>query len=265
MDKKEILKIGVIGFGNMASAIIDGMLLTNTVQKENIYVCASNYKSLVERAEKKGVNPCKTAFEVVENTDILIVAVKPYMVRRIMEPLKDNLQNKIVVSVAAGIYLKDFKEYMPENTQIICTVPNLPLSVAAGIIICENENSLDEDGLNLFKDIFGNIGELEFIDTAHMNIGGTIAGCSPAFAAMFLEALADAGVKYGLTREISYRICCQMMYGTGKLQKNLKGVPSELKDKVCSPAGTTIKGVASLEKTGFRGSVISAVDEICGK
>lgn len=263
MTEIKNLRLGVIGFGNMASAIVDGFLSDNIVKKENIYVCASNYHRLEERSEKRGINPCKTAFEVVENADMVIVAVKPYMVRSVMEPLKDNLKNKIVVSVAAGIYLKDFNTYMTEHVQIICTVPNLALSVREGIVICEKSHSLKEESLSLFEELFGKLGILEFLDTKYMNVGATVAGCSPAFVAMFMEALADAGVKHGISRESSYKIAAKVVAGTGKLQMNSDSNPADIKDRVCSPGGTTIKGVASLEKDGFRGAIISAVDEIC--
>ena len=112
--------------------------------------------------------------------------------------------------------------------------------------------------------LFSKIALIEVVDTKHFSIAGTIAGCTPAFTAMYLEALGDAGVKYGLTRTQSYRLAAKMIEGTGALYLSEAKHPGELKDAVCSPGGTTIKGVASLEKDGFRGVIINAIDAIEG-
>ena len=120
------------------------------------------------------------------------------------------------------------------------------------MLLCENRHSLTDDEYKIFTELFGKTAVL-----------GTLSGCAPAYVAMFVESLADAGVKYGVPRDTAYKIAAQVAVGAGKLC--LENKPSDVKDAVCSPGGTTIKGVASLEKDGFRGAVINAIDSILGK
>ena len=110
--------------------------------------------------------------------------------------------------------------------------------------------------------LFQKISLIEFVDSVHLSSAGTLSGCTPALTAMYLEALGDAGVKYGISREAAYRMAAQMIVGTGKLYLETGTHPGAMKDMVCSPGGTTIRGVSALEKRGFRGTVIDAIDAI---
>ena len=128
----------------------------------------------------------------------------------------------------------------------------------------ESVNTLTDDETETFEQLFGPISLIERVDTAHMNIAMVVAGCAPAFTDMYIEALGDAGVQYGLQRATAYRLAAKMVEGVGALYMATETHPGAMKDAVCSPGGTTIKGVAQLEKDGFRGSVIDAVDAIVG-
>ena len=139
------------------------------------------------------------------------------------------------------------------------------IAVGAGVIACEQRHSLTDEELEAFENLFGRIALIEWVDGKLLSTASSIAGCGPAFAAMFLESLGDAGVKHGLPRATAYRLAAQMMMGTAKLHLETGTHPGAMKDAVCSPGGTTIKGVAALEKDGFRGCVIDAIDAIEGK
>ena len=139
------------------------------------------------------------------------------------------------------------------------------IAVGAGVIACEQRHSLADEELEAFENLFGQIALIEWVDGKLLSTASSIAGCGPAFAAMFLESLGDAGVKHGLPRATAYRLAAQMMMGTAKLHLETGTHPGAMKDAVCSPGGTTIKGVAALEKDGFRGCVIDAIDAIEGK
>lgn len=153
---------------------------------------------------------------------------------------------------------------LPETSHL-STIPNTPVSIGEGIIVAENRHSLSDKEYKLINDIFSKIALLEFVDSNQLSIAGTISGCGPAFASMFIEALSDAAVKHGLTREASYKLASQMILGTGKLQIETGEHPGAMKDAVCSPGGTTILGVTTLEKKGFRGAIVDAIDVIEGK
>ena len=176
-----------------------------------------------------------------------------------------ELQEKIVISIAANFPFAKYEQILLPNTHHLSTIPNTPVAIGEGIFICENTHSLSDEELDLFTKLLSTISIVQFVETKQLSIGGTIAGCGPAFASMFIEALADAGVMHGLARPVAYKLASQMIVGTGKLQLATNNHPGAMKDAVCSPAGTTIVGVATLERKGFRSAVIDAIDVIENK
>lgn len=256
------MKMGFIGFGNMAQAMADGLLLRNAVDPDQIYACAKNYDKLCGNAAKRGIHPCHDAREVAENADMVIIAVKPYFVVEVIEPIRDVLKDKIVVSVAASFPFDKYEELLLPGTHHLSTMPNTPVSVGEGVIICEQKHSLTQEEFDGFVELFSNVGLVQVVPTNQLAIAGDVSGCGPAFVAMFMEALADGAVMYGLPRELAYKLASQMVAGTGKLQQTFGTHPGAMKDAVCSPAGRTIVGVAALEEHGFRSAVINALDAI---
>lgn len=257
-------QIGIIGYGNMAQAIIKGLILGGGLTGEQVYACAGQFDKLVNNCQKFGCHPCKTIEEVIEKADVIMIALKPNMIERLIHPVRELLKKKMVISIVAGYTFDTYRKILCDGTHYICTVPNTPVAVGEGITICDELHSLNREELNLFQSWFSTVGLVQFVSAGQMSIAGTVAGCAPAFASMFLEALGDAGVKYGLSRPVAYELAAQMLCGTGKLYMVDKTHPGEMKDAVCSPGGTTIRGVAALERNGFRGAVIAAVDEIEG-
>ena len=262
--KKVYMNIGFIGFGNMASAIAKGLINYANVEPNQIYACAKDFKKLVTNCNALHINACQTHQQLIEASDIVILATKPYQIKDILTNVNHLLTDKMVISIAAGIYYDDLESMLLPNTAHISTIPNTPIVTGKGILICEDIHSLNESQYQLFTELFSKIALIEVIDTQHFNIAGTLSGCTPAFTAMYLEALGDAGVKYGLTRNQAYRLTAKMLEGTGALYLSEAQHPGSMKDAVCSPGGTTIKGVASLEKDGFRGTIINAIDAIEG-
>jgi len=265
MKMLEEIKIGFIGFGNMASAMADGWIHSTKIAPCQMYACARNYEKLKNNTQKRGMNACHTASEVVENSDMIILAVKPYMIEDVVAPIKHLFKGKIVVSVAAGFNYERYMTIFDESIHHISTIPNTPVAIGEGIIICENKHALTNQEFSLFQELFALLGLVEIVETHQLSAAGTLSGCGPAFASLFIEALADAGVKYGLTRPMSYRLASQMIAGTGKMQILTGKHPGVMKDEVCSPGGTTIKGVTKMEEAGFRNAVIQAIDAIEGK
>ena len=256
------ITIGFIGFGNMGGAIAQGLINAKTVEAKQIFACAKHWEKLCANAQKLGINACKNAKEVVDNADMVILAVKPYMIEEVIAPIKEQLLHKIVISIAANFPFAKYEQILLPNTHHLSTIPNTPVAIGEGIFICENTHSLSEDEVKLFTDIFSRISVVQFVDTNQLSVGGTVAGCGPAFAAMFIEALGDAGVMHGLPRPVAYRLASQMLAGTAKLQLTTGTHPGAMKDAVCSPAGTTIVGVGTLERKGFRSAIIDAINDI---
>ena len=191
--------------------------------------------------------------------------MKPYQVEAVLAPVREQLADKIVVSVAAGVTFDDCERMLAPGTHHLSIVPNTPVSVCEGFIVCERRHSLSDGEWRQVEALFSKIGLVLPMDTALLGISSAVCGCGPAVVAMFIEALGDAAVKHGVARADAYRMASQMIVGTGKLQLASGQHPGAMKDAVCSPGGTTIAGVAELERKGFRGAVIDAIDAIQNK
>ena len=255
--------VGFIGFGHIATAVAKGLIRTRSVRKTNVFAFDTDADKLKENAKEVGVSPVSSLGELVKLSDFIIVAVTAKAVPAALASIADKLSGKIVVSFAAGYGFEEYSRILPDSVHRISAIPNIPFEAGEGMLLCENRHSLTDEEYAEFAALFGKTAVLETVSAGCFNAAGTLSGCAPAYVAMFVEALADAGVKYGVPRDTAYKIAAQVAVGAGKLCLETK--PSGVKDAVCSPAGTTIRGVASLEKDGFRGAVINAIDSILGK
>ncbi|MBT1172058.1 pyrroline-5-carboxylate reductase [Bifidobacterium sp. MA2] len=273
------LTIGFIGYGNMAQAIAEGLVDAGVVRGGQIVACAAHYDKLERNAAGLGVRPLHNPLEVVAAADVVVIAIKPYQIETVVGPLAEELAKpgRIVVSIAAGWDLAKYRELFAKaggdgsdaaeapEVHIQCTIPNTPMAVGKGVLVTEADSTLTEEETKVFESLFSPISLIERVDTAHMTVAMVVAGCAPAFTDMYIEALGDAGVMYGLQRATAYRLAAKMVEGVGALYMATGTHPGAMKDAVCSPGGTTIRGVAQLEKDGFRGAVINAVEAIVGK
>lgn len=255
-------KVGFLGFGNMARAMAGGFLRSGALDPEQVFACAKNWEKLRENTEPQGMIPCRDGLETAAKSDIIIAAVKPYLMEEVLAPLREALAGKIVLTVAAGWGFERMEALLGPEIRHLSIMPNTPVSVCEGVILLEEEHSLTGEEYRLVSELLSSLGTVQAVPAAQMSIAGTISGCGPAYAAMFLEALGDAGVQHGLPRELSYKLAAQMLAGTGKLQLETGAHPGVMKDAVCSPGGTTIVGVAALERRGFRSAVTDAIDAV---
>ena len=258
-------KVGFIGFGNMASAICDGLLIKEAVKPENMCACARDMDRLRAKCASRGIKAMTYVPEVCKASDILVLAVLPQQVEEVVRSNAKHLKGKPVFSVAAGIDYDRFVIYLGEGYNHISTIPNTPIAVGEGIIAAEQKHSLTPEQLELFEGVFGNIAKIEYFSSELLSLGGTGAGCAPAFADVFIEALSDGLVKHGMSRAQAYSIVPQMLIGTAAYMLKSGKHPGELKDAVCTPGGTTIEGISALEEKGFRSALIYAVDKVMEK
>lgn len=259
MDAKTA-HIGFIGFGNMAQAMAKGLVEHAGVEGSRITACAAHFDKLQANCAALGANAAHAAAEVAQASDLVVVAVKPHMVANVLAPAREALAGKAVVSVAAGLLFDFYEDLLGAGSHHLSTIPNTPIAVGCGVIACEQTHSLTPDEWDTFTQLFAPIALIEPVAGNLLSTASAVAGCGPAFAAMFLESLADGGVKNGLPRATAYRLAAQMLAGTAQLHLATGTHPGAMKDAVCSPGGTTIKGVAALEAANFRHAVISAVD-----
>lgn len=255
-------KIGFIGAGNMAEALVKGLLLSGAFTKEQ--VAAGDV--LQERRELisslYGVKTLQDNKEVAKFADFLVLAVKPGMVGKVVNEIKVFLTpDKVLVSIAAGISISFIEGKVKKKVKIVRVMPNTPALALAGASVLYCNSLVTEADKENIKKIFESVGKAFVVENESLLDPVTgLSGSGPAFAAMFIEALADGGVKAGLPRGIALELAAQTVYGTAKMIIEGGIHPAELKDKVASPAGTTIEGIKELEMRGFRGSVISAVE-----
>lgn len=255
-------RIAFLGFGNMASAMADGFLRSGVVKPEQLGAASRRQDVLKAKTDARGMHAFATCEEAARWADVVIVAVKPHLVNPVVTPLADILKDKLVLSVAVGRLCEDYEAILASGTRHLSTLPNTPVSINEGIVICEARHTLTVDDQAYVEQLFGLLGLCEFVDDRTMSAAGTLAGCGPAFAAMFIEALTDGAVKHGVPRVMALSLASQMLAGTAKLQLATGQHPGAMKDAVCSPGGTTIIGVAALERKGFRSAVIDAIDAI---
>ena len=252
--------IGFIGCGNMAQAMITGTVTSKIVDGKNVFVSDRDEEKLKYIEEKFNVNTSKSNNEVAENSDIIILAVKPNKYGEVIKGIKDRVkENVIIVVIGAGITIDYVEENFGYELKVIRTMPNTPALVGEGMsAICYNK-LIKEDDLKDVVEIFKSFGEVEIIEENLMDVIPAVSGSSPAYVYMFIEALADGAVLDGVPRDKAYKLAAQSVLGSAKMILETGEHPGELKDRVCSPAGTTIEAVYSLEKNNFRGTVIEAM------
>lgn len=259
------MKLGFIGMGNMAQALCGGFVSSGKISKDDVFAYAPTYEKLVKNADLFGFNPCVDLNEMVKSCDVLVMACKPYQIENVLKNIGDDLKGKALVSVAAGWAYDKYMTYLDSSVRVQFVMPNTPAMIGEGVLIFEDKNSLSKDERNEIKELFEATGKIVELPSSLMGIGGAISGCGPAFVDLFIESYADAAVKYGIPRKTAYEMVSQTVLGSAKLQLDTGLHPGILKDNVCSPSGTTICGVASLEKDGFRSACISSIDAIMNK
>ncbi|MBZ3936306.1 pyrroline-5-carboxylate reductase [Methanimicrococcus blatticola] len=253
-------KIGFIGMGNMAKAIVRGFILKDAVPPENILAYAPSQEKLKEFAGETGIISYAVLDKMIQDSDIILIAVKPDQIEEVITPVKELLKNKVLLSVAAGWDYDKYDSLLDASTRHLFIMPSTPVQIGEGISLFEQKHSLTADEFETVEKLFSTIGLVQVLPGNLMSIGGTVSACTPAFLGIVIEAIADGGVKHGLPRDAAYKLASQVLIGTGKTQLETGQHPGEMKDAVCSPGGLTIQGVVSLENDGFRAAIIRALD-----
>jgi pyrroline-5-carboxylate reductase len=259
-------KIGFIGCGNMGSSMVGGLIKSGFIKSNDIIVSTKTQGSAKNLEEQFGVITTLDSKVVARESEIIILAVKPFMYKSVIDEIKSELtKEKLIITIAAGITIGNMEEWISDSAKIIRTMPNTPALVGQAMsAICPNKN-ISEDELNYAIKIFESFGECVQLEEKDFHGFTALCGSSPAYVFIFIEAMADAAVKLGIPRVKAYKMAAQSVLGSAKMVLQTGKHPGELKDMVCSPAGTTIDAVVELEKLGFRNSVIQAMDKCAEK
>ncbi len=255
-------KVGFIGGGNMAEALIRGLISSGVYKKNEILVSDTAGKRLDHLKSAYGVATTGDNKEAAGKSDIVVLSVKPNTVRKVVSEIRTQITaKKILISIAAGIPTSLISGVLKKKAKIVRVMPNTPALVLAGASALYCNPNLNEEERENVRKIFEAVGIAYVVDDERLLDSVTgLSGSGPAFVSMFIEALSDGGVKMGLPREAALRLAVQTVFGTAKMIIEDMSHPAVLKDKVSSPGGTTIEGIHKLEAGGFRASVISAVE-----
>ena len=258
--------IGFIGCGNMGSAMLGGLISSGFQKAEDIIVSTHTEASAKKIEEKFNVKTKASNIEVAEEADVIILAVKPNMYKAIVDEIKPKINGeKLIITIAAGITIGDMEYWLGEGCKIVRAMPSTPALVGEAMsAVCPN-SYVSEEELNYVFNIFNSFGKCTQLSEKDFHGFTALCGSSPAYIFMFIEAMADGAVKTGIPRAKAYEMAAQSLIGSAKMVLETGKHPGELKDMVCSPAGTTIDAVVELENLGFRGAVISAIDKCAEK
>ncbi|MCQ2475131.1 MAG: pyrroline-5-carboxylate reductase [Clostridia bacterium] len=261
------MKLGFIGTGNLASAIIRGVVASGFIAPENIFIYDVFAPKMQELSKELSVSAAASANDVVKNCDGFVMAVKPKDAASLLKSVSEDMKakNSFIISTAAGTEIGTIASSLGFDAKIIRIMPNINAAVSESMTaLCANENVPQDEKAFAMKlcSCFGKAIELE---EKYFAVFSAVACCAPAYAYMFADALKTAGVKYGLTVADARKAAAQMLMGSAKMLLESDKSIGALIDNVCSPAGTTIEGVCALKECGFENAVITAIDKAVEK
>ena len=252
-------KIGFIGAGKMATAMIEGLLSKGLYAKDEIIACSKSQKTKDRVSKQLGIEVTTDASKVFSSTDVVILAVKPNQIEGILTTnIVANSTKKLLISIAAGIKICTLERYVPDS-RIVRVMPNVCCTVLESASSYTLGSRATDEDRQLVKKILEAIGMAFEIPEEKIDAVTGLSGSSPAYMFMVIDALADGGVLMGLPRDVAIKLAAQTMLGSAKTVLETGKHPEDLKDSVCSPGGTTIEGVKVLEDYGMRAAFISAV------
>ena len=254
------MKIGFIGLGNMGGNL--ARLVAQDERYRSELLLANRSRDKAEKIAAELGGQLASNAEVFAQAEVIFLGIKPAQFADLLaeyQEILDKRDSLLLVSMAAGLPLGTLEKLTPSHHRWIRIMPNTPVAVGEGVIsyaLSQQAHQADED---LFRELLSSAGLLVKLEEKQLDAATALAGCGPAFVYLFIEALADAGVRAGLGRDIALQLANQTLLGAAKLSQVSAQHPAQLKDQVCSPAGSTIAGVASLEENAFRGTVMAAV------
>ncbi|MCL1864693.1 MAG: pyrroline-5-carboxylate reductase [Spirochaetes bacterium] len=255
------LNIGIIGAGNMGSAIIRGII---TGYSNNKVMANDIDKSKLNLLQTEtGIKIAESIDEVAHFSDLLVLAVKPDITIKIAAKLKNF--SGIIISIAAGVSINTIKANAGEDKKIVRAMPNAPVNVKSGMTVMSHTGNLSSNEVDIVKSFFSTVGEVLVMDEKYINAVTAISGSGPAYVFTFLQAMADGGVKLGIPRTEALVLASQTILGSIKIFIDKNENPFTLRDKITSPGGTTIEALHVLEKAGFSGIIMDAIEAAAKK
>lgn len=259
------MNIGIIGYGNIGEAIVSGLLKNQYTTPDEILASSRNSKKIKAALEEYHIRITRDNLKVTEFADILIICVKPLGLANVLEQIKDHIsENTIVVSVVSSVEVSEIESIIGSK-KIVRVMLNTPVMVGEGMsTLCMNENVLFDE-VDKVVSLFSSFGVAEIVEEKYMEVITAVSGTSPAYVFMMIEAMADGAVMMGLPRRKAYKLSAQAVRGAATMVLESEHHPGHLKDMVCSPGGSTIDGVFTLETNNFRGTMMKTIKDATNK
>lgn len=256
------MKIGFIGTGNMANAMIKGMLNAETVTAQNIFAFDIDSAKLLMCAEKYGINSAASANEITDKCSAVFIAIKPADFPNLLKQLDESIKtnNPLIISIAAGTDINYISTFLSSTPALVRIMPNINATVGEAMTAYCTNSKVNAGQIKLIEKLCSSFGDVIALDEKYFPIFGVIAGAAPAFAYMFIDELARAAVKLGMNKKQALQIAAQTVLGSAKLVLESDEHPYELIDRVCSPGGITIEGITALQEFGFSNAITQAVE-----
>jgi pyrroline-5-carboxylate reductase len=253
--------LGIIGVGNMGSALLKGILEEKTVDNDKIIIHDISSDLLDQRAEEFNVSKATNNVSLIQSAKYILIAVKPQIIEQVLREIGFEItEEHTIISIAAGISLDFISKSIKKNIGLIRVMPNTPALVGAGASAIAYNKSVSKEALDYVKKLLNSVGIVVELEEKHIDAVTGLSGSGPAYIFIIIEALADGGVKMGLSRDIALKLAAQTVLGSAKMVLETGKHPGVLKDMVTSPGGTTITALHELEKGKLRGTLIGAVE-----
>ena len=254
-------RLGFIGCGNMGEALVKGLVEAHVVSADLITAFDTRADQLAELDRRYGVRPAKSNGDVVRESDVVLLAVKPQIMAPVLAEIASAASRRqLLISIAAGVSTATIRAGVGKDVRLIRVMPNTPALVLQGATAIAKGKDLEPGDLETAQEIFGAVGKVVVLDEELMDAVTGLSGSGPAYVAVVIESLADGGVKMGLDRVTAMTLATQTVLGAAKLLLETNLHPGALKDMVSSPGGTSIAGIAALEEGGIRTTFIKAVE-----
>lgn len=265
--QKMIRNVGMIGVGNMGSAVMRGIVDADYIKPSQLFAYDVSYKKLKELEDDiPGITLMHSCYELAQNVDLVILAVKPIYMEDVIDEIRPVLAGKSVLSIAAGWTVAMLEKAL-RNTgaAYLRVMPNTPALVGEGMTALCDDSTFTKDDFDFAKGIFDAVGKTKVLPERLFDGVIALSSSSPAYIYMLIEAMADAGVREGIPRTYAYEMAAQSVLGSALMVLSSGTHPAALKDAVCSPGGTTIEAVAELERKGFRAAIMDAMKACADK
>lgn len=262
LDLEQLTKIGILGCGNMGSSIIQSLCQVYPTKEYYLYdSLPQKMESWVQQVSPK-ITACLNPQEVIDQAEVIFIAVKPKDLDGLFASfqLKENMPSRLWVSLLVGKSLEKIQTKLRDHDGVIRIMPNTPIAIGQGYIsYCLDPETVSSQTESAFIELMRPLGQVQPIEEALFDIASAIAGSGPAFIYLLIEAISDAGVHQGLSRQLAIEMAAQTVVGAGQMVLSQNQHPAQLKDDVTSPMGTTIAGIRRLESAGFRSAIFEAI------